>query len=109
MPQVHLMHHCVIKSTHSANFFFHPIDFLIEFGTSSMAALLFHFFVWKDPFVLLLTYLLVLGWYSNDHNEWVGSFHTEHHSFTDSVYTAYVKIKGNPKEEKVLQKINPAK
>jgi hypothetical protein len=101
LPKIHLMHHCVIHSTFSANFIFNPIDLSIEFGGPVGSALLLHFFVWKDPFVLFLTYAFILAYYANDHNDWIKSYHYDHHGHTDSVYTAYIKYRGTPADEKV--------
>jgi hypothetical protein len=100
-PQLHLMQQCVVNSTFSANFIFDPMDLSIEFGGPVGSALLLHFFVWKDPFVLFLTYTFTLLYYTNDHNDWIKTYHYDHHVLTDSVYTAYIKFRGTPADEKV--------
>jgi len=128
LMELHIFHHCNtvericfvtcgFVSTLSCqnpsfltNLLFNPIDLNIEFGGGAIFMLLLHFFVFKDPFLLIITYIIfqVLKlrffllvsyafkvWYMWDHDENLKFPHVFHHTRVDSLYAIYLNVKGD--------------
>ncbi|KDO16004.1 hypothetical protein SPRG_18459, partial [Saprolegnia parasitica CBS 223.65] len=70
-PEIHVMHHCTVKSTASSNLIFDPRDLAIELGGPGAIVIVNHFLLWEqDPTILLVTFLFVTWAYSIIHHEW---------------------------------------
>ena len=99
LTSFHVLHHCCTSPSYSTNVLFHPIDLLIEFGGPGIYLLGMHYFIWKqNDALLLITYLIFQLWYAFDHDETLQLYHTKHHTNTDSLYSIYVNMKGDPKK-----------
>jgi len=97
LMKLHVLHHCSVQSTWNTNILFHPLDLAIEFAGPATGVLAMHFWVWKDPAVLLYTYVIFQLWYAYDHEEFLQLYHTQHHMNCDSLYVIYSNVRGNSK------------
>ncbi|KAJ3033400.1 hypothetical protein HDU99_010823, partial [Rhizoclosmatium hyalinum] len=105
-PDIHVMHHCCKYPSWTTNLIFHPFDLAFEFGGPGAILLLFHYFVWdQDKPVLLLSYMFVQTYYAIDHDEWTRTYHYEHHSKLDSVYTIYIQKRDDAKLNRIKKMI----
>ena len=106
LTHFHILHHCCTKSSFSTNVLFHPIDLLIEFGGPGLFLLGMHYTIWKkNDALLLVTYLIFQVWYAVDHDETLQLYHVKHHTYTDSLYSIYINIKGDPKKNILKEQI----
>eukprot|EP00571_Detonula_confervacea_P016993 CAMPEP_0172308042 /NCGR_PEP_ID=MMETSP1058-20130122/8760_1 /TAXON_ID=83371 /ORGANISM="Detonula confervacea, Strain CCMP 353" /LENGTH=239 /DNA_ID=CAMNT_0013020375 /DNA_START=177 /DNA_END=897 /DNA_ORIENTATION=+ len=94
---LHVMHHCCVHASWTTNVLFHPIDLAIEFSGPAISLLLMHFIVWRDPFVLMVTFVIFQIWYALDHDESLKTYHYAHHTHNNSLYAIYINVKGKPR------------
>jgi len=105
LAKLHELHHCATHSSWSTGVLFHPIDTAIEFAGPVSVLLMLHFLLWDNQLTLLVNYLVVLTWYTYDHDEDLRLPHHGHHATCDSVYVAYSNFRGDPKKNFLKQKL----
>jgi len=101
LPNIHKIHHCARNSSFTTNLIFHPIDLNIEFSGPVMIVLFFSLLIFKDPFLMLLSFSSVLTWYLLDHDEYLKTPHWDHHKYMNSNYPVYMKWAVYDPEDKV--------
>lgn len=89
--KIHLMHHCSFYCSVSMGLIFHPLDFLIEFGSPNIVLILFYYLLGQDTSFLIYTGCIILGWYAAEHDERIRLHHYYHHVSCDGDYFVYAE------------------
>lgn len=105
LSDVHVFHHYCTFPCYTANLLFHPIDLLIEFSGPALSLFALHFGVFQDQATFLVTYIVFQLWYSYDHEEYLNTYHAEHHRTCNSVYAIYTNVKGDAKANFLRERI----
>eukprot|EP00808_Paulinella_micropora_P017284 g15900.t1 len=92
-PRLHLLHHCCKRPSYTTNLFFHPLDLAVEFAGPVAAVVLLNTLVFRDPWAMVCSFGVVVGWYGADHDEYLQLPHYLHHRSATGCYTIYVRTR----------------
>ena len=90
-PELHKLHHCCLRSSHTSNLFFGNMDIFLEFHLPLIIAYSFNVFLLNDTFTSIASIACIYTWYIMDHDEYIKLPHWYHHYYINSNYGAYSK------------------
>lgn len=109
LPTLHRMHHCCIHASYFTNYIFHPLDFMIEFGTPVLMMLLTNAIAIKDDFATLCALSILITWYAMDHDVFLNLKHSSHHRLISRYFNAYLNLKGDFVQDNVRKIVKKVK
>jgi len=93
MADHHHLHHTAKYVSFSMNFFFHPLDLLLEFSAPPAVVLVANKLFFHDDWAALVALVAINTWYGLGHDEYMQLPHARHHFTAVSPYNAYLDTK----------------
>jgi hypothetical protein len=97
----HVIHHCCLRSSSTANLLFHPVDLSLEFSGPVLMLGLSHAFLFQDRAILLISIFTVQLWYAVDHDETVKLPHFFHHRTVNNNFAIYWSVFDTARPDRV--------